>query len=42
MHPGADPFPGPPASTKRPGSATVTRAMLVANAVVLLLIAAGA
>jgi hypothetical protein len=41
MHPGADPLPGPPASTNRPGSATVTRVMLVANAVVLLLIAAG-
>ena len=41
MHAGADPLPGPPTSTKRPGSATVTRVMLVANAAMLLLIAAG-
>jgi hypothetical protein len=41
MHPGADPLPGPPASTKRPGSVTLTRAMLVANGVTLLLLAAG-
>lgn len=41
MHPGADPLPGPPASTRRPGAVTVTRVMLVANGVVLLLLAAG-
>jgi hypothetical protein len=41
MHPGADPLPGPPASAKPPGAVTVTRAMLIANAVVLLLLATG-
>jgi len=41
MHSGADPLRGPPASTKPPGSVTVTRVMLVANAVMLLLIAVG-
>jgi hypothetical protein len=41
MHPGADPLPGPPASTKPPASVTVTRVMLAANAVTLLLLAAG-
>lgn len=41
MHPGAGPLPGPPAAAKPPGSVTVTRVMLVANAVTLLLLAAG-
>ena len=41
MHSEADPLHNPPASTERPGSATVTRVMLIANAVILLLIAAG-
>ncbi len=41
MHSEVDPVHGPPASTKRPGSATVTRVMLIANAVFLLLLAVG-